>query len=107
MMSSYHYISSSQLSTDMSSYVAVSGRPETNSSTVFGLTPQELRYLKEKFSQIRKNSDAGTSLHGYCVEASPLVILNALGFIGFKVIAVAGNIQIKEYLWTMERNLDS
>ena len=27
-------------------------------------------------------------------EASPLVILNALGFIGFKVVAVAGTIQV-------------
>ena len=28
------------------------------------------------------------------LEASPLVVLNALGFIGFKVIAVAGTIQV-------------
>ena len=44
-MSNYTYSLSSQVS-DMSSYVAVSGRPESNYCCVFGLTPQELRYLK-------------------------------------------------------------
>ena len=44
-MSNYTYSFSSQVS-DMSSYVAVSGRPESNYCCVFGLTPQELRYLK-------------------------------------------------------------
>ena len=32
--------------TDMSSYVAVTGIPEANYCGVFGLTPQELRYLQ-------------------------------------------------------------
>ena len=43
-MSQYSYMSSGMV--DMSSYVAVTGKPEHNFSTVFGLTPQELRYLK-------------------------------------------------------------
>merc|ERR1719312_2316861 len=103
-MSNYTYSFSSQVS-DMSSYVAVSGRPESNYCCVFGLTPQELRYLKGKFQFVRKNGETGHTQHGYRVEASPLVVLNALGFIGFKVIAVAGTHQ--EYLWTLERNLDS
>ena len=42
-----HY--SSNTIVDMSSYVAVTGRPELNCSSVFGLTPQELRYLKVFF----------------------------------------------------------
>ena len=42
-----HYTSyPSSTIVDMSSYVAVTGRPELNCSSVFGLTPQELRYLK-------------------------------------------------------------
>lgn len=43
-MSHYNYMSSTMV--DMSSYVAVTGKPELNLSAVFGLTPQELRYLK-------------------------------------------------------------
>ena len=64
-----------------------------------------------KFQKISKNGDNGINRHGYKIgikfaflkyyillnffaEASPLVVLNALGFIGFKVITVAGNIQV-------------
>ena len=46
MMSQYGYVSSSHCSVDMSSYVAITGKPEANHCSVFGLTPQELRYLK-------------------------------------------------------------
>ena len=45
---------------------------------------------------IRKNSENGHTQHGYRIEASPLVVLNALGFIGFKVIAVAGTFQVEQ-----------
>jgi hypothetical protein len=31
---------------DMSSYVAVSGTPQNDTCSVYGLTPQEVRYLK-------------------------------------------------------------
>ena len=44
-MSSYSYSTSGQV-TDMSSYVAVTGTPQANNCCVFGLTPQELRYLQ-------------------------------------------------------------
>ena len=55
-MSHYNYMSSTMV--DMSSYVAVTGKPELNLSAVFGLTPQELRYLKviknqEKLQNLR------------------------------------------------------
>ena len=42
----YYYVSSNHYSVDMSSYVAVTGKPEANHCSVFGLTPKELRYLK-------------------------------------------------------------
>ena len=49
-----HYTSyPSSTMVDMSSYVAVTGRPELNCSSVFGLTPQELRYLKVIFLQLK------------------------------------------------------
>ena len=53
------------------------------------------------------------------MQATTIVVLNALGYIGFKVnsnhhqsqygdlkvIATSGD--LKEYLWTLERNLDA
>ena len=51
-----------------------------------------------KFQFVRKNGETGHTQHGYRVEASPLVVLNALGFIGFKVIAVAGTHQVAKIL---------
>lgn len=96
---------------DMSSYVAVAGTPQVNNCNVFGLTPQEVRYLKGKF-QLCLSADTGASSgqqhnphHGIRVEATTIVVLNALGYIGFKVIATSGD--VKEYLWTLERNLDA
>jgi hypothetical protein len=43
LLMSYHAGSSMH---DMSSYVAVSGTPQNDTCYVFGLTPQEVRYLK-------------------------------------------------------------
>jgi len=106
---------SSQLH-DMSSYVAVSGTPHTDCCSVYGLTPQEVRYLKGKFPSVRPvnghshshNTNQPTSpqpqQHGIKLEATAVVVLNALGYIGFKVITTCGD--SKEYLWTLERNLD-
>ena len=48
----YPYVSSARASVDMSSYVAVTGKPEANFAAVFGLTPQELRYLKVNASNV-------------------------------------------------------
>merc|ERR1711971_585425 len=43
--------------------------------------------------------------HGISVPASSVVLLNALGYIGFKVVTTCGDSQ--EYLWTLERNFDA
>ena len=40
----------------MSSYVAVSGTPSRDSCNVFGLTPQEVRYLRVRNSFISRLS---------------------------------------------------
>ena len=49
---------------DMSSYVAVTGKPEANHCSVFGLTPQELRYLKVGIiiPSLCHNNDLSSSL---------------------------------------------
>ena len=53
VMSQYDsYVSSARASVDMSSYVAVTGKPEANFAAVFGLTPQELRYLKVSVQRV-------------------------------------------------------
>jgi len=88
----------------MSSYVAVVGKPVGESVCIFGLTPQEVRYLQSKFPNSMKHDSEWNPSHGIRLECACIVILNALGYIGFKVIGTSGD--NKEYLWTMERNLD-
>merc|ERR1719483_1461781 len=95
---------------EMSSYVAVQGAPRKDSCSVFGLTPKEVRYLRIKFNNIRRPSDTSLSPlqhpnHGVSIPASPVVVLNALGYIGFKVVSTCGDSEV--YLWTVERNLDT
>merc|ERR1712079_48835 len=104
-MSYYHYQQANDMSyytphtQDMSSYVAVQGTPRKDNSFVFGLTPKEVRYLRSKFHSSRRPSD------GVWVQANPIVVLNALGYIGFKVVSTCGDTEC--YLWTVERNLDA
>jgi len=88
----------------MSSYVAVVGKPVGESVCIFGLTPQEVRYLQSKFPNSMKHDSDWNPAHGIRLECACIVILNALGYIGFKVIGTSGD--RNEYLWTMERNLD-
>jgi len=88
----------------MSSYVAVAGKPTGDSVCIFGLTPQEVRYLQSKFPDSMKHEGGWNPPHGIRLECACIVILNALGYIGFKVISTSGDHH--EYVWTMERNLD-
>ena len=56
------------------------------------------------FFQNKFPSSGWNPPHGIRLECTCIVILNALGFIGFKVISTSGDHH--EYVWTMERNLD-
>ena len=60
--------------------------------------------LQSKFPDSLKHDSGWNPPHGIRLECACIVILNALGYIGFKVISTAGD--RNEYLWTMERNLD-
>ena len=103
---------------DMSSYIAVQGTPWEDACQVFGLTPRELRYLKVyclnndesidicsfqmKFMNTRRPSDPTSSPlsnlpHGASLPTSPVVVLNALGYIGFKVISTCGSSQVSNF----------
>jgi len=115
-MSYYHYQQCNDMAyytphtQDMSSYVAVQGTPRKDNCFVFGLTPKEVRYLRSKFHSSRRASDPCSTpppqpSHGVCVGANPVVVLNALGYIGFKVVSTCGDTEC--YLWTVERNLDA
>ncbi|TRY61899.1 hypothetical protein TCAL_09158 [Tigriopus californicus] len=90
----------------MSSYVSVVGTPTAETCCIFGLTPQEMRYLQSKFPEhMKKGREEGWNpKHGIRIECTCIVILNALGYIGFKVVSTAGDRY--EFMWTLERNLD-
>jgi hypothetical protein len=60
--------------------------------------------FQSKFPERMKEEPGWNPAHGIRLECTCVVVLNALGYIGFKVIATSGD--RNEYLWTLERNLD-
>ena len=58
------------------------------------LRHESLCIIQSKFFEIRKMG----SKHGYNLPTSPVVLLNALGFIGFKVVTVSGNSQVSQHM---------
>ena len=65
------------------------GRAAAEQSAVFGCSPRELRYLQTKFLP-------GPARQQSCVSllASPVLLLNSLGYIGFRVVSVCGNSEV-------------
>ena len=61
-------------------------------------------FFQSKFPDSMKHEGGWNPPHGIRLECACIVILNALGYIGFKVISTSGDHH--EYVWTMERNLD-
>ena len=53
---------------------------------------------------MKHDSHSWNPAHGIRLSCACIVVLNALGYIGFKIISTSGDHH--EYLWTMERNLD-
>ena len=55
---------------------------------------------------MKKNSENSQNSFqlGYKIDSTPIVLLNALGLLGLKVVTVGGT--SKEYLWTLERKFD-
>ena len=58
------------------------------------------KYLQTKFHSSRRPSDPCTTppnqpSHGVCVQANPIVVLNALGYIGFKVVSTCGDTEVR------------
>lgn len=61
----------------------------------------KFKYLQTKFHSSRRPSDPCTTppsqpSHGVCVQANPIVVLNALGYIGFKVVSTCGDAEVNK-----------
>jgi hypothetical protein len=51
-------------------------------------------------SKPRRDRESRQSVHpphGISIPATPMVVLNALGYIGFKVISTSGNTEVAKY----------
>ena len=59
--------------------------------------------MQGKINDVRRNSLNGVTGPGFEVQSTPIVLINALGFVGFKLIGVAGTREVREdILDTME-----
>ena len=54
---------------------------------------------------MRRNSLNGVNGPGFEVQSSPIVLINALGFVGFKLIGVAGSREVRISLTPSRYNL--
>ena len=54
----------------MSSYVAVAGIPSGNTCSIFGLTPQEVRYLQVRSEEFINPNLTGFSYRGKSINQS-------------------------------------
>ncbi|XP_018575412.1 uncharacterized protein LOC108914164 [Anoplophora glabripennis] len=78
-------------------YVAVKASIHAFDSAVFGLNDDELKALVKKFSDYRKEV-----INGVLLKASPIEVVNALGQLGYRVVATTGEAEV---IWTMQRDL--
>lgn len=78
-------------------YVAVKASIHAHDSAVFGLNDVELKALVKRFSDYHKDV-----INGVLLKAAPLDVVNALGQIGYRVVATTGEAEI---VWTMQRDL--
>lgn len=78
-------------------YVAVKASLHASDSAVFGLNEEEIKALAKKFSNYRQNV-----INGILLKAAPLEVVNALGQLGYRVVATTGEAEI---VWTMQREI--
>lgn len=78
-------------------YVAVKASVHASDSSVFGLNDDEIKALVKRFSDYRKEI-----INGVLLKASPLDVVNALGQLGYRVIATTGEAEV---IWTMQRDV--
>ncbi|KAG5892947.1 hypothetical protein JTB14_014999 [Gonioctena quinquepunctata] len=85
------------MSTGTSAYVAVKGSLHAADSAVFGLDNVEIKALVKKFSDSKKEV-----INGILLQAPPMDVVNALGQLGYRVIATTGEAEV---VWTMQRDV--
>ena len=78
-------------------YVAVKASIHASDSAVFGLYDDEIKALVKRFSEYRKEI-----INGVLLKASPLEVVNALGQLGYRVVATTGEAEV---IWTMQRDI--
>lgn len=78
-------------------YVAVKASLHAADSAVFGLNEDEIKALVKKFSDYRKEV-----INGILLKAAPINVVNALGQLGYRVVATTGEAEI---VWTMQRDI--
>lgn len=78
-------------------YVAVKASLHASDSAVFGLNEVEFKALVKKFSNYQKEV-----INGVLLKASPMEVVNALGQLGYRVVATTGE---GEIVWTMQRDV--
>lgn len=78
-------------------YVAVKASIHAADSSVFGLNEEEIKALVKKFSDYHKQV-----INGILLKAAPIDVVNALGQLGYRVVATTGEAEI---VWTMQRDI--
>lgn len=78
-------------------YVAVKASIYAEDSAVFGLNEVEKNALVKRFQNYQK-----PITNGVLIKGPPIDIVNALGELGYRVVASTGEAEI---LWTMQRDL--
>lgn len=81
-------------------YVVVKGSLHATDSAVFGLNDVETRALRKKYSYTQ--NEAREVINGVMLRAPPVEVVNALGQLGYKVVATTGEAEV---IWTMQREV--
>lgn len=77
--------------------MAVKASIHASDSAVFGLNSDEIKALVKRFSDYRKEI-----INGVLLKACPLDVVNALGQLGYRVVATTGEAEV---IWTMQRDI--
>lgn len=85
------------LSSGMHAYVCVKASLHAADSAVFGVNEAEKIALTKRF----QSYDKGV-INGVLLKASAMEVINALGQLGYKVVATTGEAEV---VWTMQRDL--
>lgn len=78
-------------------YVAVKASIYAEDSAVFGLNEVEKNAIVKRFQNYQK-----PITNGVLIKGPPLTVVNALGELGYRVVASTGETEI---VWTMQRDL--